>query len=123
MNAQGNGAESDEVSVVAAGVEVTPTTLAVAEGATKTYAVKLTRPPPGQRHRLDLGRPATGTSASTGPRSPSPPGNWNTAQQVTVSARADADFVAGTTTFAHTARSQDPSYKQCLRPKRHRHRD
>ena len=115
MNAQGNGAESDEVSVVGAGVEVTPTTLAVAEGATKTYAVKLTRRPLvnvivsiSQTGDGDLGVNRAALTFT--------PSNWNTAQQVTVSARADADLVTGTTTFAHTARSQDPSYNNVSVP-------
>ena len=83
------------------GVQVSPTTLTVREGADGTYTVVLTSEPTG---------PVTVTPSVTGSPdvtvSPSPltftAGNWDTTQTVTVSAGSDADAENDTATIGHT---------------------
>ena len=88
------------------GVDVSPTTLAVAEGGNDTYTVVLSSEPTG---------PVTVTTSVTGSPdvtvSPSPltftTGDWNTAQTVTVSALHDADADADTATIEHAVSGAD----------------
>ena len=86
-----------------AGVTVTPTSLTITEGASDTYTVVLTTPPPANV-MVTLSVPGAGgftadpsvlTFSST---------TWDTAQTVTVSATEDADAVApAPATIGHSA--------------------
>ena len=88
------------------GVEVSPTTLAVAEGGNDTYTVVLGSEPTG---------PVTVTPSVTGSPdvtvSPSPltftAGNWDTTQTMTVSAVHDADADAEMATIEHAVSGAD----------------
>ena len=88
------------------GVDVSPTTLAVAEGGNDTYTVVLTSEPTG---------PVTVALSRSGSLdvtvAPSPltftTGNWSTAQTVTVSAAQDADADADTATIEHAVSGGD----------------
>ena len=88
------------------GVDVSPTTLAVAEGGNDTYTVVLSSEPTG---------PVTVTTSVTGSPdvtvSPSPltftTENWDTAQTVTVEAAHDADADADTATIEHAVSGGD----------------
>ena len=88
------------------GVEVSPTTLAVAEGGNDTYTVVLSSEPTG---------PVTVTPSVTGSPdvtvSPSPltftAGNWDTTQTMTVSAVHDADADADMATIEHAVSGAD----------------
>ena len=88
------------------GVDVSPTTLVVAEGGNDTYTVVLSSEPTG---------PVTVTPSVTGSAdvtvSPSPvtftAGSWDTAQTMTVSAVHDADADADTATIEHAVSGAD----------------
>ena len=86
-----------------AGVTITPTTLAVAEGGEQTYTVKLDTAPAGAvtvAVTLDSGTapPITFSPASLSFDSTT----WSTAQTVTVTATEDDDALDGTRTLTHT---------------------
>ena len=88
------------------GVQVSPTTLTVREGADGTYTVVLTSEPTGP---VTVMPSVTGSADVT----VSPPpltftaGNWDTAQTVTVSAGSDADAENDTATIGHTIAGAD----------------
>ncbi len=86
------------------GVDVSPTTLAVAEGGDDTYTVVLTSEPTGP---VTVVLSRSGSSDVT--VAPSPltftTGNWSTAQTVTVEAAHDAD--ADTATIEHAVSGGD----------------
>ena len=98
--------------VHAGSVYVTPTQVTVREGSTATYTVKLE----GQESQKPSA-PVTVTPTVTGDPDISvsgaltfTPGNWNTAQTVTVRAAEDTDFINGKATISHTSASADGSY-------------
>ena len=94
-----------------AGVMLTPTSLTVSEGGTKTYSVVLKSEPTADV-AVSITQPSSDTddddltiSASTLNFTTD---DWNTAQNVTVTAAADnSDAVHGTASFLHTASGGD----------------
>ena len=95
------------------GVTVSAETVAVPEGGTATWTVSLVAAPnadvtvaiaPESGGDTDL--TVTGGATLTFTTS-----NWKTEQTVTVTAAADADRVAGSATFAHSATSADANYQ------------
>ncbi|MBP1468573.1 hypothetical protein EYB53_022865 [Candidatus Chloroploca sp. M-50] len=100
-----------------AGVDITPTTVEVAEGgASASYAVRLLSEPTAPV-TITLVRDAAQVSANRTTVSFTP-GNWNTAQSVQVTAVDDAIDEADvhTSQITHTTASADPNYNQATAP-------
>ena len=101
------------------GVMIDPTELTVAEGSSKSYAVKLTSEPAGDVTVTVSGHSGTGAALSgmtlTNNVLTFTTGNWATAQTVTVTA-TDDDTAEGaeTVTLAHAVASTDDSAYDAL---------
>ena len=93
------------------GVKLSTTTMAVTEGSSETYSVKLRSAPSANVTLAIAGNSGGDADLSVSPASLTfTPDNWSTGQTVTVTARADTDSSYGSATFTHTASSTDTSY-------------
>ncbi len=93
----------------APGFLVSPTALALTEGASGSYTLRLNSQPSGPV-TVAVGAP-TNTDVTRAPGSLTfAAGAWNTAQTVTVSVASDADGLNETATVTHTATSSDSNY-------------
>ncbi len=96
---------TDEVIITVEGIpslDISPTTLTVAEGGSSTYTVKLNTQPSANVKVTVGGTSETDLTVSPGSLTFTTE-NWNTAQTVTASAAEDADAVDDTATLTHTA--------------------
>ncbi len=93
----------------APGFLVSPTALALTEGASGSYTLRLNSQPGGPV-TVTVGAP-TNTDVTGAPGSLTfAAGAWNTAQTVTVSVASDTDGLNETATVTHTATSSDSNY-------------
>ena len=109
-----NGTVTVNVRDAAPGIRLSTSSLTVNEGTSRTYTVRVTRPSTDVTVSLDSSDldvtvdtdPGTNgnqnTLTFTAPVDAENPGNWNTAQTVTVSAAEDDDGVPDTAMVAHT---------------------
>ena len=95
-----------------AGVTLSRTSLTVEEGSSETYTVKLDKVP-SANVTVTVGG-ASGDVTVTGSSLTFTPGNFGTAQTVTVSAARDGDTTDDTATLTHTASSTDTAYGASL---------
>ncbi len=87
-------------------ITLSTASLAVAEGGTATYTVRLTEAPSANVTVAVANRSGTGddTSVSANPATLTfTTGNWNTAQTVTLTAGEDGDSHSGTAVISHSA--------------------
>ncbi len=96
----------------AVGVTVTPTALTVEEGSSATYTVKLDTEPSADVTVRVSG--ASGEVTVTGSPLTFTPGDYSTAQTITVNAGADDDTTDDRATLTHAASSSDPDYGASL---------
>ena len=93
-----------------AGVTVTPTSLTVNEGGANTYTVVLDTQPK-RTVTVTIVDPTDNADVTANPASLRfTPGNWATAQTVTVSAGPDDDTADHTATVTHTVSTRDGDY-------------
>ena len=93
-----------------AGVSVSEASLTIAEGGSDTYTIVLDSEPSADV-TVTIIDPTDNTDVTADPVSLTfMPGNWNTAQTVTVSATHDADAEDETATVTHTLSSSDSNY-------------
>ena len=95
-----------------AGVTLSPTSLTVNEGSSAAYTVKLDKAP-SANVTITVGG-ASGDVTAAGSPLTFTPGNFGTAQTITVSAALDGDTTDDTATLTHTASSTDTSYGASL---------
>ncbi len=96
---------TDEVIITVEGIpslDISPTTLTIAEGGSGTYTVVLNTQPSANVKVTVGGTSETDLTVSPGSLTFTTE-NWNTAQTVTASAAEDADAVDDTATLTHTA--------------------
>ena len=92
-----------------AGVTVTPTSLSIIEGGSKSYQVKL-KTQPSAEVAITIASSDAGAVTVTPASLTFTAGNWNTARAVTVEAVHDEDANDETVTITHTAASSDTDY-------------
>ena len=99
------------------GVLITPTTLTVPEGRSRTYTVKLTsQPTEDVTVNLSTSGSTTVTHDATNDMLTFTAANWATSQTVRVSAAEDdADHLDDTATISHTVTSGDTDYSRSAR--------
>ena len=117
VNAVGEGAATGWVTATpvtptVAGVTISTATLSVEEGASNTYTVKLDTAPSANVTITVAG--ASGEVTVAGSPLTFTPGNYGTAQTITVRAAADEDATDDTATLTHTALSSDTDYGASL---------
>ena len=95
-----------EIDNEAPGVTVAPTELSVPEGGSQNYAVVLDTRPSGEV-TVSIARAGDGDLSASANALTFTTANWNAAQTVAVTARADDDADNGVATFSHTARGGD----------------
>ncbi len=96
----------------AAGVTLSKTSLTVEEGSSETYTVKLDKAPTANV-TITVGG-ASGDVTVMGSPLTFTPGNFGTAQTITVNAARDGDATDDTATLTHAASSTDASYGASL---------
>ncbi len=92
-----------------AGFTVTPTTLNVSEGASKTYTV-VPDTRPAASVTVSLANPDTGAVTVAPTSWTFTTSNWNTARTFTVSGVEDSDYADETVTISHSVTSTDSTY-------------
>ena len=92
-----------------AGFTVTPTTLKVNEGASKTYTIVLDTKPTANV-AVSLTNPDTGAVTVAPTSWTFTTSNWNTAKTFTVSGVEDSDYADETVTISHSVTSADSRY-------------
>ena len=117
VNAVGEGAATawitaTPVTPTVAGVTISTTALSVEEGASNTYTVKLDTAPSANVTITVAG--ASGDVTVSGSPLIFTPGNFGTAQTITVRAAADEDATDDTATLTHAASSVDTDYGASL---------
>ena len=117
VNAVGEGAATawvtaTPVTPTVAGVTISTTALSVEEGASNTYTVKLDTAPSANVTITVDG--ASGDVTVSGSPLTFTPGNFGTAQTITVNAAADEDATDDTATLTHAASSVDTDYGASL---------
>ena len=95
-----------EIDGEAPGITVAPTALSVPEGGTQNYAVVLDTRPSGAV-TVSIARAGDGDLSASTAGLTFTTANWNAAQTVAVTARADDDADNGTATFSHTGSGGD----------------
>ena len=89
----------EDVVVAPAGLTVTPTSLTISQGRTATYTVKLKTRPRGSVTVTAASSDTADATVSSGSRTFTP-GNWDTAQEFTVTGVASSDSTATITNTA-----------------------
>ncbi len=120
VTASDDDGNSDTEQVVvtveaAVGVTLSTSALTVEEGGSGAYDVKLATRPSSPVTVTVTVAGATGEMTVSGSPLTFTPGNYGTAQTVTVAAGADEDTVNDTATLTHTAASNDRNYGSLLR--------
>ena len=100
------------LAAASAGVTLSKTSLTVEEGSSETYTVKLDKAPTADV-TITVGG-ASGDVSVMGSPLTFTPGNFGTAQTITVSAAHDGDTTDDTATLTHAASSTDASYGASL---------
>ena len=102
----------NDVVTTTPGVSISPTTLRVEEGKSGQYTVKLATAP-SATVTITVGG-ASGEVTVPGSPLTFTPGNWDTAQTVTVNAGTDVDRTNDSATLTHSASSSDTNYSSSL---------
>ena len=108
-SATGRRADTATVTIVGPDATVTPTSLAVDEGATATYTIALTSAPAHDVVVTPVSGDAGAVAVSPGSLTFTP-SDWWTAQTVTVSGVADTDSDDESVSVTHTVTSDDTAY-------------
>ena len=102
----------NDVVTTPPGVTISPTSLTVEEGSNGKYTVVLSTVP-SATVTITVGG-ASGEVTVTGSPLTFTPGNWDTAQTVTVNAGTDVDRTNDSATLTHSASSSDTNYSSSL---------
>ena len=112
FSAQSAVVQATPTAPTAPGVTISPTSLTVEEGSNGKYTVVLSTVP-SATVTITVGG-ASGEVTVPGSPLTFTPGNWDTAQTVTVNAGTDVDRTNDSATLTHSASSSDTNYSSSL---------